>query len=181
MKLNPKKCTFGVASGKFLGFIVSYRGIQANPNKIKALIDMPSPRKQKDVQSLTGRIVALSRFVLKATKKCIPFFNFLLGSQRFEWSAECEEAFHKLKEHLAQAPILAKPVEGEPLYLYLAVTEHAISAALVREEERTQLPVYYVSKRLLDAESRYPLIEKLTFWLLMASRKLRPYFQAHAI
>ena len=72
-------------------------------------------------------------------------------------------------------------MDGEPLYLYLAVTEHAISAALVREEEKSQLPVYYVSKRLLGAESRYPLIEKLTFFLLMASQKLRPYFQAHAI
>ena len=142
---------------------------------------MASPRKHKDVQSLTGRIAALSCFVSKATDKCIPFFNVLRGSHRFEWSVECEEAFRKLKEHLAQAPILAKPVDGEPLYLYLAVTEHAISAALIREEERMQLPVYYVSKRLLDAESRYPLIEKLTFCLLMASRKLRPYFQAHTI
>ena len=153
MKRNPKKCTFGVASEKFLGFIVSFWGIEANLDKIKALIDIPSPRKHKDVQSLTGRITALSRFVSKATDKCIPFFNVLRGSQRFEWSVEYEEAFHKLKEHLAQAPILAKPVAGEPLYLYLAVTEHAISAALVREEERKQLPVYYVSKRLLDAES----------------------------
>ena len=99
MKLNPKKCTFGVASGKFLGFIVSFRGIEANPDKIKALIVMASPRKHKDVQILTGRIAALSRFVSKATDKCIPFFNVLRGSQGFEWSAECEEAFRKLKEH----------------------------------------------------------------------------------
>ncbi|XP_062089480.1 uncharacterized protein LOC133796014 [Humulus lupulus] len=155
MKLNPKKCTFSVASEKFLGFIVSFGGIEANPDKIKALVEIPSPRKHKDVQSLTGRIAALSRFVSKATDKCIPFFNVLRGSQCFEWSVECEEAFQKLKEQLAQAPILAKPMDGEPLYLYLAVTEHAISAALVREDGKTQLSVYYVSKRLLGAESRY--------------------------
>ncbi|XP_062088967.1 uncharacterized protein LOC133795517 [Humulus lupulus] len=142
---------------------------------------MPSPRKHKDKQSLTGRIAALSRFVSKATGKCISFFNVLRGSQRFEWSVECEEAFQKLKEHLAQAPVLAKPVDREPQYLFLVVTEHAISAALVREDKKTQLPVYYVSKRMLGAESRYPVIEKLTFFLLMAFRKLRPYFQADAI
>ncbi|XP_062086113.1 uncharacterized protein LOC133792214 [Humulus lupulus] len=153
-KLNPKKCSFGVASGKFLGFIVSYRGIEANLDKIKALIDMPLPRKHKYIQSLMGRIAALSRFVSKSTNKCILFFNILFESQRFEWSAECKEAFQKLKEHLYQAPILAKPMDGEPLYLYLVVSEHAISAALVREEGKAQLLVYYVSKRLLGAESR---------------------------
>ncbi|XP_062104153.1 uncharacterized protein LOC133815314 [Humulus lupulus] len=100
-KLNPKKCTFGVASEKFLGFIVSSRGIEANPDKIWALFEMPSPQKHKDVQSLTGRIAALSHFVSKSTDKCIPFFNILCESQRFEWTTKCEEAFHKLKEHLA--------------------------------------------------------------------------------
>ena len=63
MKLNPQKCSFGVSSGNFLGFIVNARGIESNPDKIKALIDMPSPRKHKDVQSLTGRMAALSRFI----------------------------------------------------------------------------------------------------------------------
>ena len=77
MKLNPKICTFGVKSGKFLGFIVSQRGIEANPEKIQALLDMPSPKKHKDVQSLTGKVAALSRFISRSTDKCIPFFNVL--------------------------------------------------------------------------------------------------------
>ena len=71
MKLNPQKCSFGVSSGKFLGFIVNARGIEANPDKIKALIDMPSPRKHKDVQSLTGRMASLNRFISKSTDKCV--------------------------------------------------------------------------------------------------------------
>ena len=179
MKLNPKKCTFGVSSGKFLGFIVSSRGVEANPEKIKAFIDMPSPWKHKDVQSVTGRIAALSRFVSKATDKCIPFFNVLRGNKKFEWTPECEAAFQHLKEHLTRAPILSKPVEGEALFLYLAVTEHAVSTALVREDGRLQLPVYYESKRLRDAESMHPMIEKLSHCLLISSRKLRPCFLAH--
>ena len=70
MNLNPAKCAFGVSAGKFLGFIVNHRGIEANPDKIKAVLDMPSPSGIKEVQRLTGRIAALSRFVSRASDKC---------------------------------------------------------------------------------------------------------------
>ena len=78
-------------------------------------------------------------------------------------------------------PMLAKPQEGETLILYLAVSPYAISAVLIKEEEEAQFPVYYISKRLLDAETRYSNMEKLVYALILASRKLRPYFQAHKI
>ena len=77
MKLNPSKCAFRVSSGKFLGFIVSHRGIEANPEKVRAILQMSSPRTTKEVQSLTGRVAALNRFVSKATDKCLPFFKTL--------------------------------------------------------------------------------------------------------
>ena len=91
MKLNPSKCTFGVASGKFLGFMVSHKGIEANPKKIKAILDMKPPQNIKEVQSLTGRVAALNRFVSKATNKCLPFFKVL--KKAFEWTDECQRAF----------------------------------------------------------------------------------------
>ena len=91
MKLNPEKCAFGVGSGKFLGFMVSQRGIEANPKKIKALIEMQSPRTVKEVQRLTGRVAALNRFISRATDKCLPFFKVL--RQTFEWTTESKEAF----------------------------------------------------------------------------------------
>ncbi|XP_052207976.1 uncharacterized protein LOC127811830 [Diospyros lotus] len=165
MKLNPLKCAFGVASGKFLGFMVNNRGIEANPEKIKALLDMRSPTKKKDVQSLTGQVTALSRFISKATDKCISFFNTLRKAQGFDWSEECELAFQQLKAYMGQAPLLSKPNDGEKLVVYLGVSEHALSAALVREEEGVQYPIYYVSKRLVDAETRYTLMEKLAYCL----------------
>ena len=87
MKLNPGKCTFGVTTGKFLGFMVSQRGIEANPNKIRAIMEMTSPRNVTEVQSLNGKIVALNRFVSRATDKCLPFFRTLKKS--FKWTAEC--------------------------------------------------------------------------------------------
>ena len=77
MKLNPNKCAFGVASGKFLGFMVSQRGIEANPKKVRAILEMTSPMKVKELQKLTRRIATLNRFISKATDKCLPFFKTL--------------------------------------------------------------------------------------------------------
>ncbi|KFK44296.1 hypothetical protein AALP_AA1G239700 [Arabis alpina] len=181
MKLNPTKCRFAVTSGEFLGYLVTHRGIEANPKQIDALIQMASPKNKREVQRLTGRVAALNRFISRSTDKCLPFYNTLRGNKQFEWSDKCEEAFRQLKEYLATPPILAKPVTGEPLFLYIAISETAVSAVLVREERGEQKPIFYVSKTLTDAETRYPQLEKLALSIIMASRKLRPYFQAHTI
>ncbi|KAL5578385.1 hypothetical protein UlMin_020084 [Ulmus minor] len=181
MKLNPAKCAFGVTSGKFLGFMVNHRGIEANPAKIQALLDMESPRKVKEVQSLTGRVAALNRFISRATDKCQPFFRTLRKGKDFSWTAECKQSFQELKTYLGRPPFLSKPQEGESLILYLAVSKGTVSSALVKEEEGIQWPIYYTSKSLLDAETRYPEVEKLALALMIAARKLRPYFQAHTI
>ena len=179
MKLNPSKCVFGVASEKFLGFMVSQRGIEANPEKVRAILDMTLPRTVKEVQKLTRRIAALNRFVSKATDKCLPFFKTL--KQAFTWTDECEAAFQELKRYLSSPPLLSPSKEGENLYLYLAVSASTVSAALIREEGKKQLPVYYVSQAFQGAESRYPRIEKIAFALIVASCKLRKYFQANPI
>ena len=181
IKLNLLKCTFGVASGKFLGFMVNYQGIEANLEKIQGLIDIGSPSKTKEVQSLTGRVVALNKFISRATDKYIPLFDSLKSNKRFLWDDKCEQAFRSLQEYLSKLSLLPKPVEGEPLYLYLAVIEYAISGALVREEEKVQRSVSYISKRLIDAETRYPKIENLALALVITSRKLKPYFHSHTI
>ena len=102
MKLNPAKCAFGVSTGKFLGIIVNCRGIEANPDKIKAVLHMPSPSSIKEVQRLTERIAALSRFISKASDKFQPFFQVL--KKAFQWDAKCEEAFSALKTYLSSPP-----------------------------------------------------------------------------
>ena len=181
MKLNPAKCAFGVASGKFLGLMVSQRGIEANPDKIKAILDMAPPRTIKEVQKLTGRVASPGRFMSRSGDRCLPFFNTLKKVKNFEWTEECQRSFEQLKEYLAAPPLLAKLNEGEVLYLYLAITEVAVSAVLVKEEDNIQKPVYYTSKVLHGAELRYKKIEKFAFALIIAARKLRPYFQSHAI
>ena len=87
MKLNPSKYVFGVTAGKFLGFMVFQRGIEVNPEKVRAILELETPRIVKTVQSLNGKVVALNRFVSKATDKCLPFFRVLRKS--FEWTDEC--------------------------------------------------------------------------------------------
>lgn len=179
MKLNPQKCAFGVDSGKFLGFLVSHRGIEANPDKVRAILEMPSPRTTKQLQRLTGRLAALNHFVSRSSNKCLPFFKVL--KKAFSWIEECERAFGELKTYLANPPLLSRLVEGEILYLYLAVFRTAVSSVLVRVESGKQRPVYFTSKLLHRAEERYPCIEKLAYALVILARRLRPYFQAHAI
>ena len=107
MKLNLAKCTFGVSIEKFLGFILNNRGIEANPDKIKVVLDMPSPLSITEVQRLTGRIAALSRFVSRARDKCQPFFQIL--KKAFQWDARYEEAFGALKMYLSFPPTPTTP------------------------------------------------------------------------
>lgn len=90
MKLNPSKCAFGVLSGKFLGFMVNYHGIEANPAKIQALLDILPPRKIKNFQKLTGRITSLNRFILRAADSCKPFFQAFRKGKDFARTANCE-------------------------------------------------------------------------------------------
>ncbi|XP_038708511.1 uncharacterized protein LOC120003565 [Tripterygium wilfordii] len=181
MKLNPTKCSFGVTARKFLGYIVTQRGIEANPDEIRAILDLPSPKYVKEVQKLTGRVAALNRFVSRSSDKRHQFFTTLRKINNFDWTAECEEALQQLKEYLTSPPLLSKPKKNEQLYVYLTVSETAVSAVLVREEESKQLPVYYVRKSLLDVETRYSQMEKLTLALVTAAQKLRPYLQSHSI
>ena len=142
---------------------------------------MKSRTKVKDVQRLTGCIASLNQFIARATDRSLPFFKALKKGADFVWTDEYEQSFQELKVYLERVPLLSKPVQGEVLSLYLAVSEVAVSAALVREEEGTELPVVYVSKALINPETRYPDTEKIALALVVAARNLRPYFQSHTI
>jgi ribonuclease HI len=181
LKLNASKCAFGVGSGKFLGFMVTQRGIEANPDQISAILELRPPRTVREVQKLTGMAAALNRFISRSAEKCRPFFDLIKKRKNFHWGDQSDQAFEQLKEYLAAAPLLSTPVNGESLYVYLAVSEHAVSVAIVREDYNIQKPVYYTSKTLDGAESRYLPLEKLVFALVCSAKKLPHYFQAHTM
>jgi hypothetical protein len=108
MKLNPMKCTFGVRGGKFLGFMVNERGIEANPDKIKAILEMPQPRSVNDVQKLVGKLIALNRFISRSAERNLPFFKLFrkgaTSDKAFEWTPECHQAFEDIKKYLTTPP-----------------------------------------------------------------------------
>ncbi|XP_057530747.1 uncharacterized protein LOC130809121 [Amaranthus tricolor] len=152
MKLNPDKCVFGVTGGKCLGFLVDERGIEANPDKIRAIQNMRSPTSIKEVQKLTGCVAALGRFLSKSADK-----------------SEAEESFRQLKEHLSTLPKLVSPIKGEKLVLYVSVSEYSLSGVLVAEREKKQLPIYYVSHAFRGSEGNYGEVEKVIFAIVMAN------------
>ncbi|GAU48767.1 hypothetical protein TSUD_406100 [Trifolium subterraneum] len=181
IKFNPEKCTFGVKAGKFLGFYLTERGIEANPYKCKAFFDYPTPKSKKSIQTLNGMLTSMARFVAKSAQHALPLFKLLRKETTFEWTEKCEGALQHLKRALSEPLVLTRPVEDEKLYLYLTVASEAISAVLIRETEQGQKPVYFVSRALQGPELRYLQIEKIALAVIMAARKLRYYFLAHSI
>ncbi|CAL8148654.1 unnamed protein product [Prunus armeniaca] len=143
---------------------------------------MKIPKMAKDIQSLTGCVAALTRFISKATDRCAPFFKALKGNKRsITWTAECDKAFSELKEYMSRAPLLSTPKPGNTLTIYLFVLATTVSSVLVRSHEGAEHLVHYVSKTLQDVKVRYSDIEKLAFALVVSARRLRQYFQAHTI
>ena len=132
-KLNPTKCVFGIPSAKLLGFIVSSRGIEANPTKSNAIKFMKPPRCKKDLMKLLGCMAALSRFISRLGNKGLPFFKLLRKLDKFEWKEEAAVAFQQLKEFLTTPPVLTAPEDGEMLLLYITATKHVVSTTLVVE------------------------------------------------
>jgi hypothetical protein len=167
--------------------MVGHRGIEANPAKVDAIHKMAKPSNKKDVMKLTGMMVALGRFISKLGEKGLPFFKLLKKADKFVWDDEAQKVFEALKESLTMPPVLTPPIPKETLLLYISTTTNVVSTVLVagREEEGhaypVQRPMYYVSEVLADAKTRYTQPQKLHYALLITSRKLRHYFQAHKI
>ena len=131
LRLNAFKCSFGVGSGKFLGYIVTHRGIEVNPDQIRAIHSLQPPRNPKEVQKLTSMIAALNRFISRSADRCRPFFLLLNKWKGFEWTEECALAFQQLKEYLTRPPIMSSPEADEMLFAYIAVASHAVSLVLI--------------------------------------------------
>jgi ribonuclease HI len=187
VKLNPEKCVFGVPRGMLLGFIVSKRGIGANPEKIAAITNMGPMKDLKGVQRVMGCLAALSRFISRLGEKGLPLYRLLRKTRRFTWTPEAEEALRNLKALLTSVPILVPPAAGEALLIYVATTTQVVSAAIVverREEGHAllvQRPVYFISEVLFETKIRYPQIQKLLYAVILTRRKLRHYFESHPV
>ena len=179
--LNASNCSFGVGLGKFLGYIVTHRGIEVNPDQIKAINNLQPPQNSKEVQKLIEMTAALNRFISRSADRCIPFFLLINKWKGFEWTKQCALAFKQLKEYLFQPSIMSSPEMDEVLFAYIAVALHAVSLVLIRVDSDIQMPVYYVSKSLHEAEVCFLPLEKAILSVVHATRKLHYYFQAHIV
>jgi ribonuclease HI len=187
VKLNPEKCVFGVPRSMLLGFIVSERGIEANPEKIVAITNMGPIKDLKEVQRVMGCLAALSRFISCLGEKGLPLYRLLRKVERFTWTPEAEEALRNLKALLTNAPTLVPPAAGENLLIYVAATTQVVSAAVVVERQEEghalliQRPVYFISEVLSETKICYPQIQKLLYTVILTRRKLQHYFKSHPV
>jgi hypothetical protein len=185
LKLNPEKCVFGIHKGKVLGCLVSTKGIEANPDKIRALVEIQEPVSVKDVQKLTRRVAALNRFIPRAAERSLPFFQVLRSAKNFQWSEPQKRAFQELKDYLSNMTKLCPPR-----------TEIATSSICVcikfgskcgpsprkggRREAQTNSCIL-ASEALSGSKIFYSELEKIAYAVIMAARKLRHYFEGHRI
>ena len=159
--LNPNKFSFGVRSGKLMGFVVSNKGIEVDPDKVKVIQEIPAPRTEKEVRGFLGRLNYINKFISHLTATCESIFKLLKKDQAVRWNDDCQNAFDKIKEYHQEPPILILPVEGRPLIMYLTFLENSMGCLLGQHDEsgRKQHAIYFLSKKFIDCETRYSLLE----------------------
>ena len=161
--------------------MVTHRGIEVNPDQIKAINNLRSPQNPKEVQKLTGMAAALNRFISRSADRCKHFFLLINKWKGFEWTEECATAFQQLKDYLAWPPIMSNPKPDEVFFAYIAVAPYVVSLVLIQVDNGVQRPVYYVGKSLHEAKVRYLPLEKAILTVVLGTRKLPHYFQAHTV
>mgnify|MGYP005843672879 CR=1 FL=1 len=161
-----RKSAFGVPASKLLGFIVSNRGIEANPAKIRALSQLATPTDLKQVQKLVGCVAALSHFISRLGEKALQLYCLLRRTDHFAWTDAATAGLEEIKTLLASNLILAAPYIGEPILLYISATHQVVSAVLIIEREEEghkfplQKPVYYVSTVLTPCKITVPALSE---------------------
>ncbi|XXG42081.1 hypothetical protein AAC387_Pa01g2429 [Persea americana] len=176
LRMNPLKCFFGVSSRKFLGFIVWKAGIELDPTKVKAILEMPSPRTLRELKGLQRRLAYIRRFISNLSRKCRPFSRLMKKGVDFVWVAECEAAFQDIKSYLTKPPVLAAPTTGKPFILYTRALNYSLGALLAQENDGgKETALYYLSRMLVGAEHHYSPVEKECLAVMFAVQKLRHY------
>ncbi|CAN6697737.1 unnamed protein product [Malus baccata var. baccata] len=177
LKMNPKKCAFGVRAGNFLGFLVYQRGVEVDKNKSRAIMESPSPTNKMQLQRLLGKINFLRRFISNLTGKIQPLIPLLRlkDKENFEWGPPHQKAFDSIKAYLTSPPVLVPPQRGKPLKLYISASDKSIGSLLAQNNEGGKEQAVYHLSSLTEVETRYSPVEKLCLALYFTANKLRHY------
>src|SRR5256886_3233891 len=182
LKMNPTKSFLGVSTGKFLGFVINSKGTSLDPEKLKAIQDIPPPRSLRELCGLQGHLAYIRRFIANLSGKCQPFSKLMKKGVSFVWDQQCQEAFDEIKRYLTSPPVLVAPVAGKPFLLYVRSMDHSLGALLAQHnDEGYEQAIYYLSRTLLGAEHRYRSVEKECLALVFAVQKMRHYLVGQTI
>ena len=164
-----------------MGFVVSHRGIELDPSKIKVIQDLPLPKNRMEVMSFLGRLNYISRFIAQLTTTCEPIFKLLKKSTAVKWTEECQEAFDRIKRYLLNPPVLVPPEPGRPLILYLSVMDNSFGCVLGQHDVigKKEQAIYYLSKKFTAYEARYTLLERTCCALTWVAQKLKHYLSSY--
>ncbi|CAN6561920.1 unnamed protein product [Malus baccata var. baccata] len=177
LKMNPKKCVFGVRAGNFLGFLVHQRDVEVDKNKSRAIMESPLPTNKVQLQRLLSKINFLKRFIANLAGKIQPLTPLLrLDKENFEWGPPHQKAFDSIKAYPTSSPVLVPPQRGKPLKLYISTSEKSIGSLLAQNNKGgNEQAMYYLSRILTEVETRYSPIERLCLALYFTASKLRYY------
>ena len=158
------------------------RGIEVDPKNIIAILDMPTSRTKREMRGFLGRLQYISHFIAKLTDICEPIFHLLRNNQPTVWNDDCQRAFEKIKDCLLSPSILVPHIPRHPVLLYLSVSDMALGCMLAQlDDSGKERAIYYLSKRMLEYECRYIMIERLCLALVWATRRLRHYVKKYSI
>jgi hypothetical protein len=173
--MNPKKCAFGISAGQFLEFLFHERGIEIGLKSQEVVRTMVPPTTKRELQQLIGKINFVRRFISNLSGQIEPFMELvkIKANEEFRWGAEQQRAFEEIKEYLSKPPVLVPPQQDRLFYVYLSVGDTSIALVVIQVHDNKERVVFYLSRRMLDTETRYPDIEKLCLCLFFTCTKLR--------
>jgi len=169
LKMNPKKSFLGVSNDKLLGFIVTSKGIHLDPDKIKAIQVMQPSKNFKELRGLQGKLSYIRRFIVNMSSRYQPFTRLMKKGVSFVWNDAYQKAFEDVKAYLTKPPVLASPISEKIFLLYVRVMDHSLGVLLAQKnEEGAKQAIYYLSRTLIGAESRYNPVKKEYLALVFA-------------
>lgn len=177
LTLNREKCQFCREELRYLGYVVNRQGLLVDPDKVRAILDIPNPKNVTEVRRLVGMCSWYRRFVPNFSTVIAPLTDLLRKSRNFDWTQDCTEAWNVLKNYLTTAPVLTCPNFGYEFSIQCDSSNFGIGTVLTQEIDGKEHVICYLSRSLTSAERNYSTVEKECLAVLWSIEKLRPYIE----